>query len=108
MSESFQKEIDAAIAADDAEELLGVVIDIAMAAEDAVWAADRLTTLAAHGHAGVRGNALAGMGQLIDRFPEHDRAALVAVLRGRLDDEQRYVREQAESVLDELGLGPDD
>lgn len=107
MSEAMKRDIDAVIGADDAEELLGAIIDIAMAADDGAWAADRLLALARHRDTDVRGNAMMALTHLVDRFADVDRAAIEAILRAGLGDRERHVREQAEAALDELGLGDD-
>ncbi len=107
MSEAFKRDVDAVIATDDPEDLLGAIIDIAMASDDAAWATDRLLTLARHVHTDVRGNALMALTHLVDRFERVDRARIVAVLRAGLEDRERHVREQASAALDELGLGED-
>jgi len=107
MSEAMKRDIDAVITADDAEELLGAIIDIAMASEDGAWASDRLLTLAKHRDTDVRGNAMMALTHLVDRFGDVDRARIEATLRSGLEDRERHVREQASAALDELGLGDD-
>jgi len=104
MSDAWKREVEAAIEADDPDELLGVVIDIALAADDAPWAEARLTTLAEHPHTDVRGNALMALAHLATRFDSAvDRSRIVARLRAARSDGARHVREQAEAALDELG-----
>jgi len=105
VSDAWKREVDTAIAADDPEELLGVVIDIALASDDPAWAMERLVALARHPNTDVRGNALIAFAHLASRFDTVDRAAIVGVLRGARTDGERYVREQAEAALDELGEG---
>ena len=102
MSEEWKKDIEAVIAEDDAEELLGVVIDIAMAAEEVAWATEKLIALAAHPNTDVRGNALIGFTHLASRFADLDLARVRPVLEAALQDPEQYVRDQAEAALDEL------
>ena len=64
-SESFRKEIESVIEADDLDEVLGATIDIAMAATDLDWATDCLIRLATHPNTDVRGNAMIGFAHLV-------------------------------------------
>jgi len=105
--DAFKRDVEAAIEAGDPEELLGVVIDVALAADDVGWATDRLCALARHPSTDVRGNALMAFTHLADRLDAAGLARVVPILRAALDDPERYVREQAEAALDELGLGED-
>lgn len=106
MSEEFRREIDAVIAADDEEELLSAVIDIALVASDTEWATDRLLVLASHSNTDVRGNALIAFTHLAGRAEALDLARILPVLEQALRDPERHVREQAEAALDEL-IGED-
>lgn len=95
-------EIEAALAADDPEELLGVIIDLAMAGEDQEFAEDCCIRLAAHADTNVRGNAIVGFAHLAQRFGDLDRERVLPVIEGALRDEKEYVRDQAEVARDEL------
>ena len=103
MSERFELEIDAAIEADDPEELLGVVIDIAMAAENLCWATERLIRVSEHSNTDVRGNALIAFTHLASRGGGIDRERILGILRTALADREIHVREQAEAALLEFG-----
>ncbi|MAJ62129.1 MAG: hypothetical protein CBC48_20665 [bacterium TMED88] len=103
--EQFKREIEAAIEADDPEELLSVVIDVSLAGDDPVWAADRLLDLADHDNKGVRGNALIGLVHLAQRFPELNRSQMIERIRLAAEDPELHVREQAESAMEELAVG---
>ena len=102
MTDTFKQEIEAAIEADDTEELLSVVIDIALAGEDSIWAVGCLLELADHPNEGVRGNALIGMVHLVQRFPQMDRSQILDRIRLAAEDPELHVREQADSALNEL------
>jgi len=104
----LRSEVDAVIAADDPEELLGAIIDIALASDDLDWAMARLTALSKHANTDVRGNALIGLSHLAGRVAPPARASIVATLRAGLEDARPYVREQAEAALDELGEALDE
>ena len=103
MSSEFREQIEAALEHEEPEELLGVIIDIALAADDAAWAEDCLYRLVVHPDTDVRGNALMGFAHLAARFGGVDRERLTPVLLAGLRDEKPYVREQAEACLEELG-----
>lgn len=103
MSSEFREQVEAALETEEPEELLGVIIDIALAAEDAAWAEDCLFRLASHPDTNVRGNALMGFAHLAERFGGVDRERLEPVLETGLRDDKHYVREQAQACLDELG-----
>jgi hypothetical protein len=103
MASEFREQVEAALENEEPEELLGVIIDIALSAEDAAWAEDCLFRLATHPDTDVRGNALMGFAHLAERFGGVDRERLEAVLEAGLRDEKHYVREQAEACLEELG-----
>ena len=107
MSDSMKQEIERVIAEDDPEELLGVVIEIAMAADDRPWAEGRLVQLAGHADTNVRGNAVIGLANLAARLGGLDRDRVAPALSAALADEKEYVREQAEAaqamLREELG-----
>ena len=103
MTDEERAGIEAALDQDEAEELLGVIIDIALAADDRAWAEACLLRLAEHPHIDVRGNALMAFAQVSSRLGEVDRARVAPVLAAGLEDDAAHVREQAEASLDELG-----
>ena len=100
--ESFRKEIEAVIEADDLDEVLGATIDIAMAATDLDWATDCLIRLATHPNTDVRGNAMIGFAHLADRLGDLSEKDVSPVLRAGLSDPKPHVRQQAAASLDEL------
>ena len=68
MDDEMKLEIEATIAEDDPEELLGVIIELALSAEDLEWAEDCCIRLAKHSDTNVRGNAIIGFAHLAERF----------------------------------------
>jgi hypothetical protein len=102
MSDEFRKAIEVAIGDDDPEELLGVIIDVALAAEDVDWAQDCFLRLADHADTTVRGNAMVGFAHLAERFGELDAARVRPILEAGLRDREQYVREQAEAAVEAL------
>ncbi len=109
MDDEMKAEIEAVIAADDPEELLGVIIELALSAEDAEWAEDCCVRLAQHHDTNVRGNAVIGFAHLAERFGELDRGKVEPIIEAALADPKEYVREQAEVakvvLSEELGWG---
>jgi hypothetical protein len=103
MEEALERaEIEAILANDDPEELLGVIIDLAMAAEDREFAEDCCIRLAAHSNTDVRGNAIVGFAHLAQRFGDLDRERVLPVVEAALSDKKEYVRDQAEVARHEL------
>ena len=106
--DEFKIEIEAAIAEDDPEELLGVIIDLALAAEDADWAENCCIRLAVHDDTDVRGNAIIGFAHLAERFGGLNREKVLPVIEAARHDPKEYVRDQAEAALEVLeALGDD-
>jgi len=102
MSDEFKREIEAVIAEGDEEELLGIVIELAMAGEDVEWTQDRLLELAIHPSTDVRGNALVGFAHLADRFGALDEARVRPAIEAGLRDAKQHVSEQAEAAREAL------
>lgn len=106
VADDFREQVEAVLAGEDVDDLLGVVIDLSLAAEDRVWAQECLLELAIHEHTDVRGNALMGFAHLAARFGAIDRDQVEPALHAALADDKAHVREQAEACLEELGWGP--
>jgi hypothetical protein len=100
--DDFKRAIEAAIDEGDPEELVGVVIDVAMASDDLAWATDRCLQLAHDSDATVRGNALTALTHLAERFGELDEAKVRPAMHAALADAKEHVREQAEAALETL------
>ena len=100
--DEFKREIEAVIEADDPEELLGVIIELAMAAQDGSWAEACCVKLAQHPDTAVRGNAIIGFAHLAERFGELDRERIEPIIKAALEDPKEYVRDQAEVAEHEL------
>jgi len=96
-------QIDASSAFDrgSPDELLAVVLSVAMYEVELSWAQEFCTRLAAHPHPTVRGNAVLGFGHLARRFGSLEPAA-VPIVRAALRDGDEYVRAQAHAAADDL------
>src|SRR5690348_15162058 len=92
-----REDVDAAIARGEPEELLRVVLAVALHSEDGSWASAVCLQLARHEHFNVRGNAILGLGHLARRFGRLDPVARAAIEDG-VRDVNDYVRAQAESA----------
>jgi hypothetical protein len=95
-----REDVDAALARAQPEELLHVVLAVALHSEDGAWATEVCLQLARHQHVNVRANAILGLGHLARRFRRLAPAAL-GVIEDGLRDGNAYVRGQAESAADD-------
>jgi hypothetical protein len=102
MPVDFRREIERAIEEDDAEELQGVVIDVALASEDGEWALACLVRMSQHADPTVRGNALIGFSHLVGRFGHLDRSRIEERIEAGLKDGSQFVHEQAEAAREAL------
>src|SRR5262245_37837141 len=91
---------DAALVRAEPEELLRVVLAVALHSDELAWASDVCLQLARHQHPHVRGNTILGFGHLARRFGRLDPAAREVIEEG-LRDSDGYVRGQAESAADD-------
>jgi len=92
--------VDAALGRADPEELLRVVLAVALHSEDLAWASEVCLQLARHQHFNVRGNAILGLGHLARRFGRLDPVARDVIEEG-LRDSDGYVRGQAECAAED-------
>src|SRR5262252_1118623 len=90
-----REDVDAAIARGEPEELLRVVLAVALHSEDGPRASAVCLQFARHEHFNVRGNAILGLGHLARRFRRLDSVARGVIDHG-LRDINAYVRGQAE------------
>jgi hypothetical protein len=93
-------EVDVALERDDPEELLRVVLAVALHSEDDVWAASICVRLSSHRHFNVRGNAILGFGHIARRFGRLDPTAR-GIIEAGLRDADPYIRGQAEAAADD-------
>jgi len=95
-----REDVDTAIARGEPEELMRVVLAVALHSEDSSWASAVCLQMARHEHFNVRGNAILGLGHLARRFGRLDPVARWVIEDG-LRDINDYVRGQAESAADD-------
>jgi hypothetical protein len=97
-----RRDLERVIDEDDPEELLALLIELALSGEDRAFAEQCCVRLAGHRHVDVRGNAVLGLGHLARRFGALDRERVVPVVEAALRDAKSHVREQAEAAADDL------
>ena len=100
--EAFRRRVEAAIGRDDPRELVDVVLEIALEAEEREWAQACCATLARHRDANVRGDAVSGLGHLARRFGQLDPHRVKRIVEIALWDRSDYVRSQAKSAAEDL------
>ncbi len=88
----------------DPDELLQVVLAVALHEEDLPWAEQFCASLATHAHFNVRGNAILGLGHLARRFERLDVSVAVPLVARGLADPDSYVRGQAHAAAEDLEL----
>jgi hypothetical protein len=96
-----REDFEAAIAGDDPQELLVVVLSAVLSGHDRRWAEGICTGLSTHPHFNVRGNAILGFGHLARIHRDLDKGALAAIVAG-LNDPHEYVRGQAYSAAEDV------
>lgn len=102
MDADQQRELERVIEEDDPEELLALLIELALSCDDREFAQACCLRLARHGNVDVRGNAVLAVGHLARRFGELDRAQVEPAIRAALGDANAHVRDQAEQAADDL------
>ena len=95
-------QIDAAIARDEPRELRVAVLAVALRADDAVWAESVCERLWQHRSAGVRGNAVLGLGHIARIHGQLDETRVRPILEAALRDPDAEVRGQAEAAADDI------
>ena len=96
-------EIEAALRDNDPMQLLHVVVGVALH-DEPERAATLCCALASHPHAGVRGNALLGLGHLarLHRGTGLARDVVETLVRSGLTDSEPFVRAQADHAAEDL------
>ncbi|MCH2169605.1 hypothetical protein MK489_02385 [Myxococcota bacterium] len=98
----FRAAVEDALLRDEPDELMNLVMDVALEASDPEWAQACCVQLSKHRNAQVRGNAVLGLGHLARRFGQLDLQRVGRVMNRALFDRSPFVREQAESAADDL------
>jgi hypothetical protein len=91
-----------AIARDNSEELLRVVLAVGLHELDGDWAATFCEQLCHHPHANVRGNAVLSLGYLARRFGKLNEDRVRPIIESALRDSDDYVRGQAHDAADDI------
>lgn len=98
---AWPRRFERALERDDPSELRGLVIEIALEAEDRAFAENCCARLARHRNADVKGHALLGFGHLARRFGQLDRRRVQRLIEVGLHAHNELVRERAESAADD-------
>lgn len=96
------EEAEAALARNDPEELLNVVLGVALHDPDGAWAEEYCLRLVDHAHFSVRGNAVLALGHIARLHRRLDMEQVQPVLSAALADPHEYVRGQASSAIDDV------
>lgn len=96
-----RSEVEAAVRDDDPEGLQVAVLAASLY-HDPVWAANLCLRLSTHADAGVRGNAILGLGHLARRGAPLDREQVRRAVENASTDEDPFVRGQAEAAADDI------
>ncbi len=97
-------EMDAALRRDDPDELGIAVLSAAHYSNDPAWAESLCARLARHPHDQVRGNAILGFAHLARIHRLLTERTVRPLVDAALADPSGYVRGQAESTADDLGM----
>lgn len=97
-----EQDVEVVIARGVPAELLYVPIVISMDPPDCGWAEGICMMFARHPHSNVRGNAILGFGHLARTCGQLNLEAVASVVLAALQDEDEYVRGQAQSAADDL------
>lgn len=95
-------EVEAALARDEPDELLRVVLAAALYADDGAWAEDVCLRLAAHPHPDVRGNAVLGLGHIARIHGRLEAARALPAIEAALADADDFVRGQADAAAGDV------
>lgn len=95
-------DVEAALARDQADELLHVPIAVSLDPPDCAWAQEVCIRLAAHPDPNVRGNAVLGFGHLARTCGALDESRVPSILASALRDPDPYVRGQADAAAGDV------
>lgn len=97
-------EIEAAIEQDDIDKLIYAVLSAALYADDSEWAENVCLRLANHEHFNVRGNAILGFAHIARIHRRLNKEKVRPVIVAALNDENEYVRGQAECTAADVNF----
>ncbi len=99
--DSLQDRFEAALERDDPPELQRLILEVALEAQNQMWAEVCCARLTRHRNANVRGNALSGLGHVARRFGQLDRRRVHRLIEVGLHAHNEAVRAGAESAADD-------
>ena len=95
-------EVEAAILRNDPQELPSAIISAALHSDDPDWAEDVCLRMSEHEHSNVRGNAIFGFAHIARNHGKLDQKKVKPVIEAAFNDENNFVRVQADDAADEL------
>ena len=98
----FREGVEEALLRDDPIELMDLITEVALSAEENDWAQACCAQLSRHRNAEVRGNAVMGFGHLARRFGQLDPHRVKRIVERARRDGHEYVREKGQSAADDL------
>lgn len=104
ISDYNEEEIKKAIANNEVELLLRMVLSVALYSEDAKYAQDFCIKFSNHANFNVRGNAILGFGHIARIHGKLDKVIVKTVIENGLDDENEFVRQQSYSAKEDTEL----
>jgi hypothetical protein len=97
-------EIEAILVQNRPDEVCLAALSAALYADDSLWAEAICLRLAQHPNAAVRGNAILGFGHIARLHQHLTRTLTQPVIERALQDENNYVRSQAENAADDVNV----
>ena len=102
IKEYSKSETEQVFSKNDPNELLYVVLSIAMYSEDYEYAENLCIQLSEHEHFNVRGNAILGFLYIARNHDKLNEDLIKPIIIKALEDKNRFVRGQAESAKDDI------
>jgi len=96
-----QAEIKKALAENDADKLLLMVLSVALYSDDSEYAENFCIQLSNHQHFGVRGNAIQGFGHIARIHEKLNEEIVKPIIKSTLKDENKFVRGNAVDAKDD-------
>jgi hypothetical protein len=102
IKEYSETQIKKALANNKPNELLHVILSVALYSDDLNYAENFCVQLSNHEHFNVRGNAILGFGHLARIHGKLDENKIKPIVEKALTDENEFVRSQADGAKDDI------
>ena len=94
--------IEKALANNNPDELLYIVLSVALYSDDFEYAENFCIQLSNHEHFNVRGNAILGFGHIARIDGKLNESVIKPIIENALTDENKFVRSQADGAKDDI------